>query len=62
MSKLDVYRLISYFDDWSSRMFYNYLFILQLFKFNRFCITIIFFIILLLISINNFRLFFIIIF
>ena len=33
MSKLDVYRLISYFDDWSLGMFYNYLFILQLFKY-----------------------------
>ena len=43
MSKLDVYGLISYFDDWSSRMFYNCLFILQLFKYNRFCMTIIIF-------------------
>jgi len=33
MSKLDAYRLISYFDNWSSGMFYNCLFILQLFKF-----------------------------
>ena len=35
MSKLYVYRLISYFDDWSSGMFYNLL------NSNRFCVTII---------------------
>ena len=43
MSKLDVYRLISYFDDWLTWMFYNCLFILQLFKFNRFYMKIIVF-------------------
>ena len=41
MSKLDVYRLISYFDDWSSGMFYNCLFIYNYLNFNRFCMTII---------------------
>ena len=33
MSKLDVYILISYFYVWTLGMFYNYLFILQLFKY-----------------------------